>query len=309
MFREALGYPTRPPVGGRAVLLGGLVLILVLAFSAAATLQVFLAPAALVAFVLWLVVRGYYVRVVRTTIGRETPTPPGFDGFGKLLADGIRAVLVSVAYLLPAIVVLGPLVYSQTLGSDLGTLLVGAGVPPRFEAPAISGFGIVALFALMYGIGAIYAIPVAVANFAYTGRFRAAFDLETVVSGATTEDYVVAWGVSLLMQVLLLPITYVLRVLLVGFFLQFLVAMGVRYCYGQGVGAALGLDPIPLEAEQDDKTVRSAFVRVDAADGSVTETRATGGRSDSTLSADPSGESRPTLVPAEESRADSRRDE
>lgn len=249
------------------MLVGSVLLFLVLAFSAAPAVDVVFAPALLVALALWLVVRGYYVRVVRTTIGREHPTPPGFGNPGELLADGLRAILIGVSYLLPAAVVLGLLAYAQTLGSDLGTFLVEVGVPPRFEAAAISVFGVIALFAIMYLIGAVYAIPVAVANFAYTGRFRAAFDLRTVVSGATTEDYVVAWGVSLLLQISLIPIAYALRVLLVGFFLQFLVAVGVRYCYGQGVGAALGLDPVPLVEEREEKPVRSAFVPVEESRG------------------------------------------
>ncbi|PSP44100.1 hypothetical protein BRC63_03015, partial [Halobacteriales archaeon QH_10_70_21] len=58
-----------------------------------------------------------------------------------------------------------------------------------------------------------------------------------VVSGALSEDYAVAWAVALLLQALLFPFAYALRALLVGFFLHFIVSAGLRYCYGQGVGA------------------------------------------------------------------------
>ena len=107
--------------------------------------------------------------------------------------------------------------------------------------------GVVALFAVMYLLGALYALPVAVARYAHTGRVRAAFDLRTVVSGALTEDYAVARALSLLLQVLLFPFAYAFRAVLVGFFLHFVVAAGVRYCYGQGVGDALGLESVTPE--------------------------------------------------------------
>ena len=107
--------------------------------------------------------------------------------------------------------------------------------------------GMVALFAVMYLLGALYALPVAVARYAHTGRVRAAFGLRTVVSGALTEDYAVARALSLLLQVLLFPFAYAFRAVLVGFFLHFVVAAGVRYCYGQGVGDALGLGSVTPE--------------------------------------------------------------
>ena len=92
--------------------------------------------------------------------------------------------------------------------------------------------GVVALFAVMYLLGALYTLPVAVARYAHTGRVRAAFGLRTVVSGALTENYAVARALSLLLQVLLFPFAYAFRAVLVGFFLHFVVAAGVRYCYG-----------------------------------------------------------------------------
>ncbi|MFQ3319641.1 MAG: hypothetical protein ACI8UR_001196 [Natronomonas sp.] len=244
MFREALDYPTRPPAGGRAVLIGGALLLLLFMLVVAGSLGPVYVLLSLLALLPWLIVRGYYVQVVRTTIGHDYPTPPQFTEYGRLLSDGFKALVIAVLYVLPAVVVLGPLIYIRSLDVDLGTVLAAAGLPSAFVTPALSGIGMVALFAFMYLIGALYAIPVGVALFAYTGRFRAAFDLQTVASGAGSEDYVVAWFVSLLLQVLLLPIAYALRVLLIGFFIHFLVSMAVRYCYGRGVGRALDLDPL-----------------------------------------------------------------
>lgn len=244
MFRDALDYPTRPPAGSRSVLVGGALLLFVGIPVTIAGIGLEYTPVALVAVLPWLLVRGYYVRVVRTTAGRGYPTPPRFGGVSRLFVDGIRAVAIAVLYLLPGAVVLGPLVVARTTGVELPTLFARVGLPTALSNAALSVAGLLALFALLYLIGALYALPVAVANFAHTDRFAAAFDLRTVLAGALTEDYAVAWVVSVLVQALLIPISYPLRAVLVGFFLHFFAAVAVRYCYGQGVGAALGWEPV-----------------------------------------------------------------
>ena len=300
MFREALDYPTRSPEGGRSVILGGLVLIAVAAFVGVTGLDAPYSYLAVLGLAPWLLVRGYYVRVVRTTIGRDRPTPPRFDSVFELFADGLRAVAISVAYLLPGVVVLAPLVAVQALGIDLTTLLsdAGLGAATGVLVPII---GVLAVVALMYVIGALYALPVAVARFAHADDVRAAFDVRTVVSGAFTEDYVIAWGISFVLQLFLLPISYLLRILVVGFFLQFLVVVGVRYCYGQGVGAALGLDPVPAPHERsdpDDWELRSAVTRPDSGRRSTRRRRRSDRELEPAIRRVESAEEGPDLEPA-----------
>lgn len=262
MFREALAYPTRSPEGGRSIILGGLVTISISICLAVTALDLPYAYLAAVAVLPWLLLRGYYVRVIRTTIGEKRPTPPRFNSVRRLLTDGTIAVSISIVYLLPGVAVLAPLVAVQGLDLDLSELLASAGVPPTATAVLLPVIGLLAVTAAMALIGAFYVLPVAVARFAYSGRWRDAFELRTVVNGAMTEDYVIAWGVSLLMQVALLPLIYPLRLILVGFFLHFVVMVGVRYCYGQGVGAALKLAPVepgaPREGSDDTDPVGSA---------------------------------------------------
>lgn len=269
MFREAISYSTRPPEGGRSVIVGGLLLVVVAAFIGTAALGPPLGYLAVLAVLPWLLVRGYHVRVIRTTIGRDRPTPPRFDDVPRLLRDGVIAVIVSVAYLTPGGVVLGPLVAIRVSGTDLSTLLSELAVPEFVSAPAVSAAGVLAVLAIMYVVGALYVIPVAIARYAHSRRPRAAFDLRTIVAGSVTEDYVIAWAISVVMQVFLLPVTYLLQVLVVGFFLQFIVSTGVRYCYGQGVGAALSLDPVPAPHERsdpDDWDLSSAVRRIERAE-------------------------------------------
>ena len=247
MLRAALSYSTRKPNGPRSVLVGGGIVFVVNLFGLSSVLDAPLTYAGLLGVLPWVVLRGYYVRVVRTTLGRDRPTPPPFDDIGRLFRDGLASLLISACYLLPAAVVLAPLAYARALGRDPAALFSAAGLPTALANAALSVTGVVALFAVMYLLGALYALPVAVARYAYTGRVRAAFGLGTVVSGALTEDYAVAWALSLLLQVVLFPFAYAFRAVLVGFFLHFVVAAGVRYCYGQGVGDALGLEPVAPE--------------------------------------------------------------
>lgn len=270
MFRQALSYPTRSPEGGRSVIAGGIALIAITVCYGIATLGFPYAYVAAVGLLPWLLVRGYYVRVIRTTIGRTRPTPPRFDDLKRLLVDGVIAVLIAVLYLLPGVVVLGPLVAVQAFELDVSTLT--ATVPSPVVAGSTALVGLVAVVALMSVFGALYVLPVAVARFAHSGEWRAALELRTVMNGALTEDYAIAWGVSLVLQAVLLPVSYLLRVLLFGFFLHFIVAVGVRYCYGQGVGTALDLTPVESghqAAETDGKKAETepdlttAFTRVD----------------------------------------------
>lgn len=252
MFREALGYPTRSPEGGRSVIVGGLSIISITICFGIGSLDTPYAYAAAVGLLPWLLIRGYYVRVIRTAVGRTRPIPPRFDGVRRLLADGATAVWIAIIYVFPGAVILGPLVAIQAFEYDLSELLAAAGVTETLISVVVPLIGLFAVVALMSLLGALYVLPVAVARFAHSGEWRRAIELRTVIDGALTEDYAIAWGVSLVLQALLLPVAYLLRLLLIGFFFHFIVAVGVRYCYAEGVGSALGLDAVETDRATTD---------------------------------------------------------
>lgn len=234
--------------------MGGSLVFVVFLFALPVALDGPARYAALLGVVPYVLLRGYYVRIVRTTIGRDRPTPPPFGRLRRLFRDGTVSLLVTVVYLLPGAVVVGPLVSARALGTDVGAVYGELGLPSALSNAAVSVTGFLAILAFMYLIGALYAVPVGVARYAYTGRVRAAFAVRHVLAGALSEDYAVAWAVALLLQVLVFPFAYGLRALLVGFFLHFIVSAGVRYCYGQGVGAALALDPLVPDPAPDGRT-------------------------------------------------------
>lgn len=231
MLGAALDYPTSGPNGSTAVLVGGGLLLVSVPF---AFFGLALPPLLGIALVCHLAVRGYYVRVLRRVAGDPEPDAPAFDGWGDLLVDGTKAVLVLLGYLLPALVLVVVAVGGQVTSAVQG--------PGAAFSTLRTLTGLTVLFLLLYLVGMAYVLPAAVTNFAYTGRLRAAFRPD-VLRGVLTEDYAVGWLLSVVLQAGALPFVLVFQALLVGFFLQFLVGVAVRYVWGRSFGAALGLEP------------------------------------------------------------------
>jgi len=117
----------------------------------------------------------------------------------------------------------------------------------------VSATGFLAIVAVIYLIGALYVSPVAVTRFVHEDRLAAAFEGRRVVAGALREDSAVAWAIALLLQVVLFPIALVARAPLVGFFVQFVVAVGLRYCDARGVGEGLDLDPVAPATDETNR--------------------------------------------------------
>ena len=115
LLRAALSYSTRKPNGPRSVLVGGGIVFVVNLFGLSSVLDAPLTYAGLLGILPWVVLRGYYVRVVRTALGWDRPTPPPFDDIGRLFRNGLVSLLISACYLLPAAVVLAPLAYGRAL--------------------------------------------------------------------------------------------------------------------------------------------------------------------------------------------------
>jgi hypothetical protein len=235
VFREALGYPLRGDDGLTAVLLGGGVL-----FAAGLFLPfgILFFPLFGVSFALWLSLQGYYVRVLRwSAAGRSDP--PGIDDVGGMLGDGLGAVLVTIGYALPTLVLLG---VAGTTG-----LLAAAGGSAGVESALRGVTGIAVLFVLLYLLALAYVLPAAVTLFAYHDSVGAAFRVRTVLDGAFSEDYAVGWVFALLLRVVGYPAALLSSALLVGPFVWVYVAIAARNLHGRSFRDALDLGPLPDE--------------------------------------------------------------
>lgn len=132
----ALTYPTG--AGYESVLVGGVAELF------GALIPVFQLP-----------VRGYGFRLAGAA-ARGQSTPPAFEGLGELLADGLRALLVTLTYV-------------------LAVGIVGAGLY-LFGREVLGGFA-VQLAAVAALLGA-FAVPASLTAYAATGSFGAAFSAE-----------------------------------------------------------------------------------------------------------------------------------
>lgn len=233
MLGKALGFPTNSDdtlkihlIGGACVLLGFLII-----------------PAILL--------QGYFVRVLRAAAEGSTQ-PPAFTDLGEMLVDGLKLVVIGIAYfLIPLILYFIAIFLFVGSGILMGTSR-GAGVGVG------AGMGMIGmlmmLVTLLLFLVAGFLLPAAATNFARTDDIGAAFDFGTVTSGALTGDYVVAWVMAIAVGFVLNLIGSMLAIVLIGFLLIFYSQVAVYYLFGTGF--VRGLDendgvggPTPSEAD------------------------------------------------------------
>lgn len=176
MLEAALRYPTTGEAGLERLLIGGVLLLL-----SALVIPAFL-------------VFGYLVRSLAAVAAGATE-PPGFDDWEGLLVDGIKAFVVAIAYgIVPVVLAAAALV----------PVSVGVGTNGDGPTEILTGLGIVAvLLSFVVVIAVAYVVMAAFSNFAVEGRLGAAFDVGTVGRLATSEPYVVAVVLAIVVQVAL----------------------------------------------------------------------------------------------------------
>jgi hypothetical protein len=195
-----------------------------------------------------LVVQGYLVRVANHAAGGER-TPPSFTRWGELLVDGVKLFVVTLVYGLLVVVpfvllTVAVAVFVVPAGPETA-IAEGAPASATGATPGGGGGAALALFALalvvlgVAGVLVAYLLPAAVANFAIEGRLRAAFALRTVVAGALTTDYAVAWVLAVVVAVVGSLVGSALTAVVVGVFVLFYVQVVVVYLVGRGFAAGL----------------------------------------------------------------------
>jgi hypothetical protein len=233
MFEDALRYPWNGEQKLETLLIGGLLTLLG------------------VVFVPILFVYGYLVRVVRRVAAGETSEPPPFGEWGELFVDGIAAFVVSVVYfLVPAIVV------------TAGALLFLLPVTAVEAAGPSAGGGLVAIVGLLLALlgvvvavvltfAALYLVPAAVAAFARSGRFGAAFSPSMLRPIAGDRRYATGWLVAVAVSLVVQIVASVVAATGVG---AILVPFLLFYGYVAGAYAVgVGISDIAIGAETDEE--------------------------------------------------------
>lgn len=180
-------------------------------------------------------VYGYLVRVIRQRLADE-PKPPVFDDWGDLFVDGLRALVVIIAYMLVPMVV-----GTITVGGSIVALATGT------EAGAAAGLGglfvgflLTAVLALVFG----YIAAGALVNFVREDSVAAAFDFGTIRQVVTQREYAVAWLFSVAVLVGASIVTGFLNVIpflgaIVGAFVLFYVEIAAARLWTDGFSDAL----------------------------------------------------------------------
>lgn len=215
---EALRYPTRGEDRVETLLVGGGLHLLVAAIPLAAPVSL-------------LLVAGYVVRVLSRVADagaiEAAASPPAFRDVGRLVRDGVVAVLVAAAYLLVPAVVLG-----VTTG---GALRAGGTADGAGRVMFLVG----SLASLFLALGVVYPLPAALGAYAVTGRVRAAFDREALTRAATDLQYFVAVGGGAACLVVAAVAVTTLDRIVVGFFLAFYLELAAAALMAAGAADAV----------------------------------------------------------------------
>jgi len=216
MLEDGLSYPVRGDWLGRT-LIGGVL----------GLLSVFVIPT--------IVVLGYLVRVLETTVeGAEEP--PAFEDWGTLLVRGVVASVIVIAYtLVPVLAYLVVLIVffgaGGIIGGDVGALVGVAGV--------LAALGLIPVVVVVY-----YAVPAALTAYATRESIGAAFDVSVLKPVLLRSEYLVAVLAPLVVAVLLWIVTAVLAVTIVGLllvpFVQFYGQVAVFRMFGTAFATARG---------------------------------------------------------------------
>ncbi|ELZ99361.1 DUF4013 domain-containing protein [Haloferax sulfurifontis] len=188
-----------------------------------------------------IILQGYFVRAMRAAANGEQAAP-SFTDWGGLFVDGLKLFVVTFVWALVAIV--PAILLSVVIG--IGTFTVSEAATGSAAASSAGGLGlgivslVLGLLVFALGLLAAYLVPAAGANFAIEGTLSAGFDVRTIVSGALTGEYAVAWLLALVVAVVLGFIGGLLSAIVVGFFVLFYVQVMTYYLWARGFADATG---------------------------------------------------------------------
>ncbi|GAB3021293.1 DUF4013 domain-containing protein [Natronobiforma cellulositropha] len=206
MIEDGLSYPARGEWAKRTIIGGVLLLFAWLILPA-------------------LIFMGYIVNVLRTTADGDEE-PPAFEDWGKLLVDGLLAMVIALVYAIVP-VVLYMIVSAVLVG---GSAAIG-GDGGGFLAGLLSMLLFLPVLLAIY-----YVVPAALTNFAKEGSIGAAFDFGALKPVVLSVDYLVAVLFPLVIAVITYIVTFVLAITFIGLilvpFVQFYGNVAIMRMFG-----------------------------------------------------------------------------
>jgi len=177
---------------------------------------------------------GYLVVVLRDTSVRDDSDRydalPTFRRVRELLRYGVGAAVVVCSFLVPAAVVLLVTVAGLTQ-APLSPDSVSFGTSLGFVAGSTAS--------LLLAVAFTYLLPAALANYAATGRLRAAFDGGVLARAASHGAYFYDVVLGLVVGAVLLVVAGATTAFAVGFFVAFYAELVAVAYWSRGVSHAL----------------------------------------------------------------------
>lgn len=244
MLEDALSYPTSGESGLARIAIGGVVVLLATIFQWIGWFTLVLGVGAvllLLGYVLLLPVFGYVVETF-AAVSEMEEAPPEFEDWSNLTVVGLKAFLATLAYTIPAGVVI--FVSVAVFGAGLGSVTRQSDV-----GAAMAGLGLVGtLLSFVVYLVVLYVLPAALTNLGREGRFGAAFDFGTIGTVITSNAYVVATLLAIAVSIVVAILTFVavitiifgIVLIVLGPFVQFWLYLVFAHMYGSAFGDAVG---------------------------------------------------------------------
>lgn len=160
------------------------------------------------------------------------PTPPDPTALRTLLSDGVRASVVTVAFLLPP---------TALLTATVGTAMGGE---PSFGPVRGMLFPIAAVFTLTVALAVAYPLPASLALVGHTGRLRAGFDRAALGRAVRSGRYMANWVAGVAVLAVGVGLGEPLFDVAVGYFVVGYGLVAAAHLWGDGCGDAVaGLPP------------------------------------------------------------------
>jgi hypothetical protein len=181
---------------------------------------------------------GYQVEIVRRVIRGDMDALPEWDNWGQLIADGLKVIVISIVYALPAIIV------GLCLGVPAGILSEDA---PGLSS-ALSLFG--SCVGILWGIVVAILLPAAVAFFVDKDDMAAAFQFGEIL--AFVRDNLSTYLVTFVMYVVAQIIGSLGSVVCgIGVFVTLPYSyMVIGHLYGQAYVEGQGRMAVPVVEEE-----------------------------------------------------------
>lgn len=230
MFEEGVSYPARGDTALGRIFIGGLLGV----FS-------FLIIPGIALF-------GYLIRVLENS-ARDGEEPPPFEDWGGLITDGVKGIVVAIAYgIIPFFFLL------------LMAAVTGAGVASanRSAGGILASLGILGMVVGFFILFLLYyLIPAALTNMAIEDRVGAAFDIETLKQPLLSLEYFIAWLLPFAIVFFLYIASFFILIVTLGFgifvvpFIQFYGQVTVFYMFGRAFGSVVDVTPVADAGSQN----------------------------------------------------------